>query len=410
MLFERRTLRRRLTGVGAGAVAGLTAAGMVAATPADADRLPTLPIGTADYTVHVNAPGGSDGKIFYTTGMAAAVPFAVNVPGLDQFGQSNVIADKSGKVLWKYTPPKGQSVANFRTQAYQGRKVLTWWQGTGGGGHGAGTDIIADVHGRVIKRVTLGGSIHPDVHEFRLTPDGRALITSYVPVKADLSSVGGPRDGTMLDCVASVVDVASNKVLMQWSARDHIPITDSGTRPSVVDASGLTSSSIYDPFHMNSIVLDPSGDLLMSFRNLNAIYNVDLQTGKVKWRLGGTRPDFAMGSGTATFGQHDAEYVDASTIRVFDNNIIGTRQQGTSSIKWIRLDSDKRTATLVREQQHSAGIASAAMGNAQALPDGNTFGSWGFAPHIAEFSRSGKLVYDATLPVGTYRAYLNDWP
>ncbi|MGV9793617.1 arylsulfotransferase family protein [Gordonia sp. NPDC003422] len=381
--------------------------GVSALLAPDATALPTLPFGTPTYTVQVNRPGGAPGYIFYTSGLAAAVPFTVGGPGLDQFGQANIIVDKSGKEVWRYVPPKGQSVSNFRTQVYQGRKVLTWWQGGGGGGHGEGVNYITDTRGRLITTVTPG-RLKSDVHEFRLTPDGRALITSYVPIAADLSSVGGPRNGTILDCVATVIDVATKRVVLQWSSHAHIPVSETALRYG--DPRNAVLGSTFDPYHMNSIVLDPSGNLLFSFRNLSAIYNVDIRSGKVNWRLGGKHSDLKLGAGVAMHGQHDAEYAGPNTIRVFDNNITGTQQLGTSSIKWIRLDLQRRTAHLVRAQRHPAGLSAAATGNAQGLSNGNTFGSWGTAPHISEFSPSGQLVYDATLPIGTYRAYLDTWP
>ena len=89
--------------------------GVSALLAPDATALPTLPFGTPTYTVQVNRPGGAPGYIFYTSGLAAAVPFTVGGPGLDQFGQANIIVDKSGKEVWRYVPPKGQSVSNFRT-------------------------------------------------------------------------------------------------------------------------------------------------------------------------------------------------------------------------------------------------------------------------------------------------------
>ena len=44
-----------------------------------------------------------------------------------------------GGLLWFYPAPKGQYVTDFREQTYQGKPVLTWWQGTStmsGVGHG----------------------------------------------------------------------------------------------------------------------------------------------------------------------------------------------------------------------------------------------------------------------------------
>ncbi|MGV9793611.1 arylsulfotransferase family protein [Gordonia sp. NPDC003422] len=290
-------------------------------------------------------------------------------------------------------------VADFRAQTYRGRKVLTWWQGDGTNGIGSGVHYMADTRGRIIKRVTAGAGLTSDLHEFQLTPDGRVLIISYVPVPADLTPVGGPRNGTLFDCVASVIDVASGRALTRWSTRAHVPFTES-TMPLAA------GSSTYDAYHMNSVSLDPSGNLLMSFRNINAV----IRTGRVNWQLGGKHPTLAMGPGTSIAGQHDAQFTDANTVRVFNNNEDGNNQLGYSSIKWIRIDPARRTARLVGATTHPAGLASLAMGNAHGLSNGGVFGGWGSSPHISEFSRSGELVYDATLPVGTYRAYLGAWP
>lgn len=382
-----------------GTAALVSTAGVASAAP----RLPTIPVGAAHFTV--NLSGGAPGRIFYTTGIAAAVPIPAAVDTAIGRPQEAIIADKSGHVLWHYSPPRGQGIADFRTQTYRGQRVLTWWQGSGHGGHGTGVDEIADIHGRVIATVTPGGGLMSDVHEFRLLPDGRALLTAYVPVTADLTSVGGPRHGTMLDCVATVVDVASGRPLFRWSALRHIPVSATAQRYT-----GLLGAATFDPYHMNSIDTDPAGNLVISFRNLNAVYDVDIHTGAVRWRLGGKHSDFRMGVGAGFLGQHDVEFADATTLRMFDDNIDVTAQQGDSSIKWIRLDSRTHTARLVRAFYHPAGLATAAMGNAQALPGGDTFGSWGTSPHVSEFAPDGRMTYDATLPVGTYRAFLDAWP
>jgi hypothetical protein len=46
------------------------------------------------------------------------------------------------------------------------------------------------------------------------------------------------------------------------------------------------------------------------------------------------------------------------------------------------------------------------MGSTQVLPDGNTLVGWGSEPYFSEYSESGKLLLDATLPAPdlSYRA------
>ncbi len=392
-------------GAAALAVAGV-GLGAALAPSAAAAPLPSMPVGALSYTVDVNQPGASPGYIYYTSGVSAAAL----VPGLGQAlsiipqaAPANVVMDKAGHEVWRYTPPKGQDVSNFRTQTYQGKRVLTWWQGSTVGGHGTGTDYIADEHGHVIETLGAGDGSGSDVHEFRLTPDGRALITSYREVGADLSAIGGPKNGRMYDTVASVVDVASKKVLFQWSAAQHVPLTDTTAGTS------SPGSAVYDPYHMNSIALDPQGNLVISMRDTSAVYDVDIHTGKIRWQLGGKHSTLAMGPGVQFAFQHDAEFDGPDTIRLFNDNSSGQQTLGVSSVQWIHIDTAAHRATLVRNQTHPSNLVAMAMGNAQGLPGGNTLVGWGMAPHISEFTPSGALVYDAALPMGTYRAYLEDW-
>ncbi|MGC4963440.1 arylsulfotransferase family protein [Gordonia sp. DT101] len=395
--------RLRRTATAAMALSIGISAGPLAGT-AMAAPLPTLPIGAPKYTVDVNA-GATPGYIYYSSGISAAalVPgVGKAASGIPAAKSANIVVDKSGREVWRYDPPAGQDVSNFRTQTYHGKRVLTWWQGETVGGHGSGADYIADEHGHVIEKLDAGGA-PTDVHEFRLTPDGRALVTSYHEVDADLTAIGGPKTAKMYDAVASVVDVATKRVLMRWSAAQHVPLTDS-------TVTGKTpGSDAYDPYHINSIALDPDGDLVISMRDTSTVYDVDVRSGAIKWRLGGKHSTFTLGRGVQFAFQHDAEFAGPNTIRLFNNNSSGFETDGLSSVQWIHLNHATHQATLVRNQTHPDNLVAFAMGDAQPIPNGNTLVGWGMAPHISEFTPSGKMVYDARLPFGTYRAYPATW-
>ena len=207
----------------------------------------------------------------------------------------------------------------------------------------------------------------------------------------------------MHDSVASVVDVASKRVLLRWSAAEHVPLTDT-TAPG-----RLPGSEAYDPYHINSIALDPRGNLVISMRDTSTVYDVDIHTGAINWQLGGKRSSFDLGPGVQFAFQHDAEFADPNTLRLFNNNSSGFDTDGPSSVQWIHLDLDNRRATLARNQTHPDNLVAFAMGDAQPLPNGNTLVGWGMAPHISEFTPTGELAYDARLPLGAYRAFPADW-
>ena len=136
----------------------------------------------------------------------------------------------------------------------------------------------------------------------------RALLTSYVVRNADLSSVGGPRNGTIQDAIFQEIDLASGELLLEWHSLEHIPLAESY---APVEAN-------WDFFHINSVDLDGDGNLLVSARSTHTVYKLD-RNGAIIWRLGGKRSDFDMGAGASFAWQHDARRQPDGTMTVFDN-------------------------------------------------------------------------------------------
>ena len=54
-----------------------------------------------------------------------------------------MIVDQHGQLVWFHAVPAGDSATNFQVQSYEGKPVLTWWQGKIlGVGFGQGEDLI----------------------------------------------------------------------------------------------------------------------------------------------------------------------------------------------------------------------------------------------------------------------------
>ncbi|GAA2659872.1 hypothetical protein GCM10010400_17710 [Streptomyces aculeolatus] len=339
-------------------------------------------------------------------GMAPGLLF-LTPQGRHETPRGPQIVDDRGRPVWYHRIPEGFVAADFQVQEYRGQKVLTWWEGESSPtGTGSGTGYIADENYEIIATVsTPDAGERTDFHEFRLTPDGTALILSYRDEPYDLTPVGGPKDGQVLDYVVQEIDIATGEKVMDWHSLDHIPITDSDRR---FDA-GMPGPFPY--MHLNAVSLDSDGNLLFSGRETSTIYKVDRETGEVIWRLGGKRSDFRLGAGARTIGQHNIEPAGEDTYRVFDNQNMGSPGY-ESRVAWLRIDERRMTAELVRQQVHPDRLTTGLEGNSQALPNGNTFVSWGSpSGRISEFAPSGRLVFDGTLPkdISSYRGYRAPW-
>lgn len=110
----------------------------------------------------------------------------------------------------------------------------------------------------------------------------------YNTTKADLSSVGGPKDGWVLDSLAVELDLETNEPLFVWSPLAHVPLNAS--RLPLAGA-GTTLASPYDFFHTNSI--QPyKGGFLVNSRHTWEAYFID-RSGKILWTINGaTGGDF----------------------------------------------------------------------------------------------------------------------
>jgi hypothetical protein len=331
--------------------------------------------------------------------------FVAPQQGPDQSGP--MILDPSGNLVWFQAMPKGDISADFRVQQYRGKPALTWWQGYLGAGVGVGEDVIEDASYRRIATVRAANGLAADLHEFRLTPQGTALITAYYPVYWDASSVHGSTRQVVLDSVVQEIDVKTGLLLFQWDSLDHTPLSDS-YQPKPVNA-----GQPFDYFHVNSVQSDPQGTLIISARNTWAGYKVSRETGQVEWTVGGKRSTFKLSAQSQFAFQHDIRVrsEDGRTITVFDDGAGPPTVHRQSRGLTIKLDPKRRTATVDRSVTHSPQVLANYEGNLQELAGGDQFIGWGQQPYFTEFDRRGQIVFDGRFIGGnsSYRAYRFAW-
>jgi hypothetical protein len=266
--------------------------------------------------------------------------------------------------------------------------------------------VIADSSYRTIATVNAGHGLTADLHEIFISPQDTALITIYKPVAANLSRLGGPAKGVVLSGVLQEIDIASGRVLFEWSSIDHVPVTD-----TVVSFTGGTSKVPFDYFHINSISIAPDGALLVSARNTSTVYKIARPSGKVVWRLGGKRSSFRMGPGTTFWFQHQALPQGANTLSLFDDGGAPPKEPQSRGLL-INLNTSTMRATLQRSYIHpTPRLLAAFEGSMQVLPGGRVLVGWGNTPYFSEFTANGTLVLDGHYPGAdqSYRVLSAAW-
>ncbi len=329
-------------------------------------------------------------------------------------GQSGpLILDRALQPVWFRPVPEKLVASNLALQSYEGRPVLSWWQGkvTNTGATESGEDVVVDQHYRTIARLHATGGWVVTLHEFVI--DGQhAWVTANKNIPHNLSKWGGAYNGALIDSAVQEYDLKTGRLIRSWDALDHIPL-------SQVQATLPTNGFPWDAYHVNSIDLSPDGrSFLVSMRDTWALYLVDVASGRIEWTLGGRGSDFKLGPGAVFKWQHDARLGPSSTITMFDDHCCqltggGSYIAAKASSRGIvlKLDQQQRTATLVSQFGQGYEAESEYMGDTQPLASGDVMVGWGSEPYISEFSATGKVLWDVEMPGPdlSYRATLAQW-
>jgi hypothetical protein len=354
-------------------------------------------------------------NILTSTGRLGPGDFFITPTGdATTYANGPEILDQHGNVVWFHAIPQGLTASDFRTQIYEGKPVLTFWQGTGFGGLASGTDYIYNDHYQQIATVNAGNGLTADGHEFLITPWNTALILAYTTATANLTSIGGAPNQTVINGVVQEVDIRTGRVLFQWNSEDHVPF---GQSEQPLPASPSTP---WDWFHINAVHFDTDGNLLIDARDTWTTYKVSLRTGQIIWQLGGKASSFKLraapgqtldNAGEIFAWQHDPEAIGHDEYTFFDNESAGTPEFGVSRAETVKLDERSHTATLIASDDQPEGLVAPSQGNAQTTLADDLVVGWGALPYFSEFDPSGRLIFNAQFPTGvnTYRAYLQPW-
>jgi Arylsulfotransferase (ASST) len=372
-------------------------------------QFPAPPAAPADYQSFYTLPGVQAPILNVTVAdrdRAAGDIFTTNGPGPGRYGP--LIYTPRGRLVWFHQLSGEASAEDLSVQSYEGRRALTFWQGKVLSlGFGQGEGVVMNDRYQTVARIPGGNGLPADLHDFRIAPRGIAYITAYNPILCDLSSAGGASGGTIIDTAVQQIDMKTGLVRWEWHSLDHVGIAESQT--------AAPKTSPWDWFHLNSIDVEggdanQSGNIFVSGRSTWAGYQLEAGSGKILWRLGGTKSTFKMGPGTEVAWQHDGRILPNGEVTFFDNGANPPVHHQSRAVR-IALDFKTHEARLRSAYTHPNPLLAVSQGNMQTLADGNAVVGYGAAPEISEYAKNGSLLFDAHLPLvmDSYRGFRFPW-
>lgn len=297
------------------------------------------------------------------------------------------LVDEAGECVheWRlpWPPGLGQTLTDRGTLLANG-KVVDDHPFLGGLPFQAGAIAEFSWSGEKLWEVRHSGHHHDGI----LLANGNVMLLGIGPVPEELAArVRGGIDvyeeGMWADTLVELT--RDGDVVWEWRSWEHLDPEVDVIGPGAMDRSEWT--------HGNGVVELPSGDLLVSARQISTVLRVSRETGEITHRYG--RETLA--------GQHSPWLTDEGTVLVFDNGF--NRQDGAPPYsRLVEFDLDSGEEVWEYTDPVPWEMFSALQSSAQRLANGNTLACEGLTGRVFEVTRAGELAWEYVNPHLDFRA------
>ncbi|MBQ9337414.1 MAG: hypothetical protein IJS14_08980 [Lentisphaeria bacterium] len=325
----------------------------------------TLASISQEETIEVRITGNSGEHVFEINTLNANLP-PVTVEGTsltpgDFFlsfinTRSIVKTDKAGNIIY-YRNEDGEDARyglwDFKTHQIDGKTYYSYhstWSDPGDfivfTGHNPGERVLMDENYREVARIRSAateknqGDTSLDGHEFLMLGEEHYIVMSYLQVEADNIPDQNQYTGEPIEHADKAILVAPyiqeidhGEVKFEWLSTEHpelYSMTSTAENAGAADFTNTDPNTYVDYVHLNAIVVDDDGDLVVSCRHLNTMIKIDRNggTGNLIWALSGVADDFGLTEDQKTSGQHYLHYLGKGYFSAFNNN----NDKGTTNL------------------------------------------------------------------------------
>jgi len=314
-----------------------------------------------------------------------------------------IIMDTLGFPVYYKTFNLANAVQDFYLQEETG--YLTYYKNSDS------TYVAVDSSYNILATYEAANGYKADGHELIVLEDESYWLMIYDTRIIDMSQIvpQGQVNAHVTGLIIQHIDDAGN-LLFEWQSWNHMEITDAD--PAIVN---LGAGGI-DYVHGNALDFDEDGNLLLSSRNLSEITKINVTTGDIMWRLGGTQNEFQIINDSINFSaQHHIRYLGNNLYSLYDNG-------WGRSFKFSRglvydIDTITMTAILVRDDNKVEDMVfSPFMGSYATGPSNEKVVGWSYNLQsyvLSEYDSLDNLVLEMktldALDLISYRAIKAYW-
>ena len=347
------------------------------------------PLDYVRYSSSANSPQAGDLYVTPFDPLGYGAPYAM-------------IVETDGSLKYYYRNPRGRELHDFK-------KTLIPGGATRYSFYDSAVNAIRVMDGSFNLLANVSALAFPDgntyavnLHDHLILDDGHYLLG--VVASKTVNNIPSLLGQALFVGGAGLQEINHGVAVFNWLSSDHPELYACST-----DQNQFAQNNGADYAHWDSVAVDGDGQLLASFRHLDAVLKINRGSGAIEWILGGPCDQFGLGSSQKFKHQHDARRAPDGRLTLFDNN------NGGAASRVLAFSLDETAKTLVTGNPALPGFAefssdahaSFNLGSAQLFASGKLLVGWGefsgLLNDVSEFdAASGAQTFRLTLLPSDY--------
>lgn len=221
--------------------------------------------------------------------------------------------------------------------------------------------VIMDENYKEVERINYlledGTSIPLENHSYLYLGENHYILTTYKAVEKEERINSKMQKVYVMD--SYIQEIKDGKILWEFNTTKY---------PELYNYSSLEKLDYEKPYqdyvHINSMEIDKiDGNLICSYRNIDAIIKIDRETGELIWILGGEGDEFGLTEKQKFSKQHSAISIGDNTIMLYDN---GNANKKSRVLKIKINEKDKK---IEEYTEYNTGLYAYMMGSVRELDE-----------------------------------------
>lgn len=248
-----------------------------------------------------------------------------------------------------------------------------------------------------------------DVHDLQFNPSGdRVIMTIYYP--SDQNHIVRGNVTQLLDIVLIEMNWPElDTITFEWHGKDHL-------NPNLA-YNDMVDGQPYSYAHVNSLEYSKDGTkMLVSARHTSQVFQIDMATGLIDWKLGGKDSDYLFPDDKGFKYQHSASYTHYGVL-LYDNQAgpIGDKQSRIVEYELVEYAGIKEA---VKRMEYVTGSYNSVQGSVTRLDDtminettvlglGSCRNTDPNCPLLIVLDKAWRKIGEASMPYGitTHKSY-----